>query len=229
MARDADRWPAMRALAQPPVVSAASLAAALTALVCYPRLALWTDRPAAVWFLELAVLCPGFVLWSFVFGWQGQDGRRDPRSLSRSPALWALGTAAALLAAVVNAAWLDPRVQAVTPGEFPTDLTSWLAMTLFSLSLGQLFCVFAPLAFFLRMGARMWLAVTLTIGFAVFILALKVHSLHQPLPLELLASMIVGRVLGTGLLLYFYLKGGLPLAWWMSLLVQARHLLNLPL
>jgi hypothetical protein len=202
----------------------AAIAAVLTTLACYPRLAAWQTRVLPIWYLALSILLASFFLWSFVLGWQGKHGGADPLQVPRSPGLWAAATAFALAAAALNHWFLDPRYRAAAPEEFASDIGSWLAMTLFSLAFSQLFTAFAPLAFFLRLVPRRWLAIALTLAFGLLVMSMKVGPSNAPPPPGLLVELIIVRPLSGAVLLYFYMKGGLPLAWWISLLVQARHL-----
>jgi len=101
-------------------------------------------------------------------------------------------------------------------------------MALSTLTLTQLFVVFAPLAFFLRMISRRWLAIGLTLAFNLFVMLQRSALAPAPLPPLLLAGLIGFRLLGASILIYFYSKGGLPLACWATFLVHARLLLELP-
>ncbi len=217
----------MRSLVQPAILKSAGLAALLTTLACYPRLVLWDARRLPVWYLELTVLLSSFFLWSFVFAWQGRYAGRDPLRLPRSSGLWAAATTAALVAAALNHFLLDRILRRVAPDDYPTGLESWLAMVLFALSFTQLFLLYSPLAFFLRLLSKRGLAVALTLAFSVFVMSLKVAASKSPPPPALLAELVAIRVASGALLLYFYLKGGLALAWWVSFLTQARYLLTL--
>ena len=48
------------------------------------------------------------------------------------------------------------------------------------------------------------------------------------MPTALLAGFLVCRVAMGSLSVYFYLRGGVLLAWWWGLLLQSRHLWTLP-
>jgi hypothetical protein len=218
----------MRHIAQPKVVASATLAALATALACYTRLELWQTRRLPIWYLELVLLMGTFFLWSFVFGWQGPYGGRDPLQPSKSAKLWALATASAVAVAALHYFVLDARLRPLAPDEFPSSHSAWLAMALSTLTLTQLFVVFAPLAFFLRMISRRWLAVALTLAFNLFVMLRRSALAPTTLPPCLLASLIGIRLLGASILIFFYFKGGLPLACWATFLVHARLLLELP-
>ena len=57
----------MRNLAQPRVLKLAGIASLVTALACYPRLSLWLNSAAPIWYLEAVIFFCGIVLWGFVF------------------------------------------------------------------------------------------------------------------------------------------------------------------
>jgi hypothetical protein len=218
----------MRHLAQPRVMTSAALAAFATALACYPRLELWQTRQLPIWYLELVLLTGTFFLWSFVFGWQGPYGGRDPAQIPKSARLWGLATAGALAVAGLHYFVFDAMLRPFVPDEYPVSRGAWLAMVLSTLTLTQLFVVFAPLAFFLRMISRRWLAIALTLVFNLFVMLQRSALVPAPFPPLLLAALIGIRLLGASILIYFYLKGGLPLACWATLLVLARLLFELP-
>jgi hypothetical protein len=218
----------MRYIAQPKVVTSALLAAVATALACYPRLVVWETRRLPVWYLELVLLLGTFFLWSFVLGWQRPYGGRDPLQPSKSPALWALATGGALAVAALHYWLFDPVMRGAAPDEFPSSPSAWLAMTLSSVTFTQLFVVFAPLAFFLRMISRRKLALALTLAFNLFVMLLKASLTTKPLTPALLSGLILIRLLGASFLVFIYLEGGLPLACWVSFVVQTRYLLELP-
>jgi hypothetical protein len=218
----------MRHLAQPKVMRWAAWAACATALACYPRFEMWQTRRLPIWYLELVLLTGTFFLWSFVFGWQGPYGGRHPMQVSNSAKLWVLATAVGLGVAGLHYFVLDPMLRPVAPDEYPVSRGAWLAMLLSMLTLTQLFVIYAPMAFFLRMISRRWLAVALTLAFYLFVLLQRSALVPTPMPPLLLAALIGMRLLGASALLYFYFKGGLPLACWATLLVHARLLLELP-
>jgi hypothetical protein len=217
----------MRSLAQAVVVRNAGIAALLAAAACLPRFLLWSGRDRPIWFLELAVLSAGFFLWSFVFGWQAQYGARDPLKPSRSAALWSVATGCALAGAALNRWLVDPVVRTISPQDFPPNLAAWAAGLLFALSIGQLFMVFAPMAFFLRLAQRGWLAIVLTLGFGLFVMSMKLESAKASPPPGVLVELVLVRLASGAVGLWFYLKGGLPMAWWMALLAHARYLPDL--
>ncbi len=145
----------MRSLVQPAVLRASALAAALSALACWPRLALWTERTDAIGFLLAVVAACAFFLWNFVFGWHERYTQR-PVFAPVEPKLWSLVTVLALVVAIVVRIAGDPFVRPLAPDEFPNDLATWAAMLLFGVGLGSVFLVFAPFALFVRLTRRGW-------------------------------------------------------------------------
>jgi hypothetical protein len=53
----------MRHLLQPRVLNLASLAAALSALACYPRLTLWSSYAIPIWYLLVMIFLCSIILW----------------------------------------------------------------------------------------------------------------------------------------------------------------------
>jgi len=212
----------VRTLSQPVVLEKAALAAVLTTLACMPQVFLWEKRPQPVWYLALAMVLGAFVLWAFVFAWHDLYTGRKPFSVSRRPKHWLLVTGYGVLGAALFLIVVDPRLRAVIPEEFPSDLKSWLASTCFSLFFTQLFLVFAPVAFFARLLRKREAVILFTVLFNAFVVLLK--AAEVPLPPDLAMQMLVIRVIGVTILLFFYLEGGIWPLWWLGLLVQARHL-----
>ncbi len=217
----------MRRLIQPGVAQSAAIAGLVTALLCYPRFALWTHRTHPVWYLEAAVFCASFVLWAFVFAWHTPLTGRLVFTLRINRRDWVLATVAAVLIGFVLHQFLDASLRRTTPEDYPLNLAQWMAATLFTLALNQLFLVFAPFAWLMRLCRRQAIAVVLTALFGVAVLLLKAHLSPQPFPAALLVA-LVGVRISLGLLMVgFYLRGGVLLASWCALLVQSRHLLRL--
>ena len=217
----------MRRLVQPRIVQSAALAALATTLLCYPRFALWTGRTHPLWYLEAVTFCGSFVLWAFVFAWHTHYTQRPVFTLRISPGAWAVATVAGILMAFLLHRFLDPALRQTTPEDYPLNLSQWAAMTLFSLALNQLFLVFAPFAWLMRLSRRPTIAVAGTVLIGVVVLLLKTRLSPEPLPMTLLVA-LVGVRLTLGLLAVgFYLRGGVLLASGFTLLVQARHLVTL--
>jgi hypothetical protein len=177
--------------------------------------------------LEALLFLGGMVLWGFVFAWHTKyTGLPVIANRVQVKYLWA-ATFTGLVAATFLGLSVDPQVRRITPEDYPNTFYQWLAMTLFSLGFTQLFMVFAPFAWLLRLFQSKAVAVALTVVFGVVVLLIKNHSSQTPLPFGLLAGMLFVRVASGLLMLYCYLRGGMLLAWWWALLAQSRHLIGL--
>lgn len=216
----------MRRLIQPAVIKPAVLAAIGTALLCYPRFALW-QTPYPTWYLELVVLLGGFVLWAFVFAWHTPFTGRPVFKFPINPRLFTGATVAALLIAGVLHWFLDPTFRARTPADYPTSLNQWIGMTLFAVAFHPLFLIFAPLSWALRLFRRLWIAIALTVLFGVFVMVIKTQSAPTPLPPLVFLELLALRLALGSLAVFFYLRGGVLLVWWWSFLLQLRHLFTL--
>ena len=217
----------MRSLLQAGVLKSAGTAALVTSLACFPRLALWSDRPHQLWFLSLTLAWASFILWSFVFGWRPHDAHRPILAVKARPVLWSAATLAGLAGAVVLRLVIDSVLQPLVPGDYPDTHGAWLAMTLFTLAFDQLFLCFAPVAFFVRLLKNQRAAAGLTVLFGVALLGLRIKSLAPLVSPFFIAELFVWRTAAGFLTLYLYLKGGALLAWWWVLLLQLRHLIGL--
>jgi len=217
----------MRHLAQPRVLALASLAALVTTLACYLRLALWLNRSDPVWLLTAVIFFCSIVLWSFVFAWHTQYTHRPVFTLKVEPWLLTAVTLAGVAVAAGYHLLLDPALRAKIPQEYPADLGQWLALALFSIAFNQLFFVFAPLAWLIRLLHNVRAAIILTVLFGAVVLAIKIHSTPTPISPMLFAAFLTGRIVMGFLAVSFYLRGGVLLSWWWTLLIEARHLLDL--
>lgn len=216
----------MRSLAKPIVLQHALLASLLSTLACVPRFAMWQERQYTVLFLSVTMLFCAFVLWAFVFAWHEQYSGCRVFDFRFQPVLWAIGTGYALGAAASLHFSLDDNLRIITPLVYPTDWPSWLAITLFSLSMEPLFLCFAPFAFFIRLSKRQTTAIGFTIMFGLLVVYLKLSS-GKALPgIGMMAELIALRVVSAFVNVYFYLKGGVLLVWWVALVIQMRHLLE---
>jgi hypothetical protein len=215
----------VRSLGQPEVLRSASLAGLLTALVCYPRLALATNLAHPIWYLEALLFLGGIILWAFVFAWHPQYTHRPVVTFRIPPLAFGLATATGLFGALVLHFWLDPTLRTELPEDYPLTFKHWLAATLFSLAFTQLFVVFAPFAWLLRLSRRKAMALLLTVLFGVFVMLVRNRA--ATIPPWLLAALLVVRVLVGFLSVYFFWRGGVLLVWWWNLLLQSRHLLKL--
>jgi hypothetical protein len=136
-------------------------------------------------------------------------------------------TMAGICGAIALHFFPDPSLRLATPDDFPDDLEQWLAMVLFLLSFSQLFLVFAPFAWLIRLFQNRHIAMAMTVLLGVFVLFLKSRSSPTPIPPLLFAALLIVRIVSGILSVLFYLRGGLVLAWWWGLLIEARHLVNL--
>jgi hypothetical protein len=134
----------MRHLAQPRVLKLASIASLVTALACYPRLSLWLNRSAPIWYLEAVIFFCGIILWGFVFAWHTQYTHRPVFILKLEYAPFITVTLAGIAVATAFHLFLDPVLRLKMPADFPADLKQWLAMALFSVAFNQLFFIIAP-------------------------------------------------------------------------------------
>ncbi len=213
----------MRDLAQPDVVKKACIATALSCLACLPRLHLWENRQWPVWYLAAVLLTTGFVLWAFVFAWHSRLTGKQPFTPSTDPNHWLAATVFTGANALIAYFIFDPKLRTIAPAEFPKDINAWLADTLVSVSLGRLFLVFAPVAFFGRLiPNHLTAVVVLTACFNGFISVLRATQLELPTDLVLLTLPV--RLGASAIGVLFYLRGGAWTIFWMTLLMQLRHL-----
>jgi len=216
----------MRNLAQPRVLILATIAALATTLASYPRLSFWMNRGFPIWYLEAIMFCCSIILWSFVFAWHTQYVHRPVFTLKIEPRLFATVTVAGIVVAMAFHLFLDPSLRLKTPEEYPADVKQWLAMALFSLAFNQLYLVFAPFAWLIRLFQIRWVATCLTVLLSVIVMAIKIHSTPAPFPPLLFAALLASRVIMGFLAVSFYLRGGVLLSWWWTWLIEARHLLD---
>ena len=212
----------MRSLAQPEVLQSAGTAAVLSSLACLPRL--WPHRRYDLWYLEATMFLGSTVLWAFVFAWHTKYTQRPVFALKPGLVPFLLATLCGVAAAVFLHLWLDPSLRLRTPEDYPRTIMQWIALVLFSLAFNELFLVFAPFAWAMRLFRSTRMAALLTILFGVFVLVLKNRSSPTPMPSALLPGLLVVRVVVGALSVYFFLRGGVLLVWWWGLLLQTRHL-----
>jgi hypothetical protein len=217
----------MRALGEPAVLKSAAVAAICTTVACYPRLSQATQLHYPTWYLEALVLLGGMVLWAFVFAWHTKYSHRPVFTLQVSAGDWLTATALGIVCSVSLYLWLDPVLRARAPLDYPADTNQWVAMTLFNLGFSQLFLIFAPFAWLLRLFQRIQSGVLLTVFFGLFVFAIKNHNSPTPFASGLLLGLVAFRVLAGLLAVYFFLRGGVLLVWWWVLLLQCRNLFSL--
>ena len=171
-------------------------------------------------------LC-GIVLWSFVFAWHTPYTHRPVFKLKLERGPFIAATMIAIIAAAVFVLLFDPSLRSKIPEDYPADLQHWFAFVLFSLAFNQLFLLFAPFAWLMRLFKNRWVAASLTVLFGMCVLAMRIQSLPTPLPTLLFAALLAGKVVMGFLSIWFYWRGGALLIWWWTFLFEARHLLNL--
>jgi hypothetical protein len=216
----------MRHLLQPRVLQAAGIAAVISTLACYPRLSLWLQRPAPIWYLEITIFVSCVMLWGFVFAWHEPYTGRPVFVFKMDLLPLMVATLAGLAAAAAHHAWVDPVMRSKFPEEYPADLEHWLATVPFVLAFNQLFVLFAPFDWLMRLAKNRWLATSATGLLAAALLLLKAHTLAVPLAPSLLGLLLVARVAAAFLVVWFYLRGGVLLVSWWAFLLECRHLLD---
>jgi hypothetical protein len=217
----------MRSLGRPEVLKWAILAGLGTALVCWPRIATAPHQRFPVWYLEALVLLGSIVLWGFVFAWHRQYTQRQVFTLKVGAWPLTLATGAGLATTLFWYFAIDPWLRVKTPADYPTTMGQWLAMTLFGLGLKQLFVVFAPFAWLIRLFGRKEPAFILTVVFGLTVMVIREYRSPSPMLAEpFFIGLLAIRGAAQALSVYLYLRGGVLLVWWWELLLQSRHLLN---
>jgi len=217
----------VRSLVQPETMKSAALASCVTAVICYPRLAIWTDRPYQVWFLCFVLGWAAFMLWSFVFAWHQKYTGEEVLVAKIKPSIWGAATVAGLIGSSFLHFGIDSVLRPLVPEDYPATMRAWLAMTLFILAFDQLFLCFAPFAFFVRLVQTRNVALGLTVSFGVFLVYLKARSWQGQFSAPFIMALVAWRILASYLSVYFYLNGGVVLTWWWVFLLQLRHLVDL--
>lgn len=220
----------MQDLTQPKIVRTSLLAGLITAIACFPRLALVPQKTHPLWFGTFLLFFCSTTLWGFVFAWHTKySGWKVFRSrISSKDGLIAFGLGCIFTLLAWQA--FDPFFRLQTPQNYPTTFSVWVAMSLFDLSLHPLFFILAPLAFFLRLFHSRHVAVVLTVSFSIILVSFKAYSGYISLPWHLAALFLIFRTISSFLSIYFYTRGGLLLlACWVvplqirSLLVLYQH------
>jgi len=217
----------VRRLAQPSVVASAAIAAALSALLSLPRILLWENRPFTPWYILATIFFCGFVLWAFVFAWHTEYTKRPLFTLKIKPFIFFIATFAGIFVALGLHWLIDPTLRARHPQEYPADLQHWIAATLFTLFFAQMFLLFAPFAWAMRLFRNEKVATWLTVAFIALVFALKANTYSPPLPALILTRLLFLRIASGFLAVWFYLRGGIFLAWWIGLIIESRHLLTI--
>jgi hypothetical protein len=217
----------MRRLAQPEVVTSAAVAAAFSAIFSLPRMILWEARKMPVWYLDATVFFGGFVLWAFVFAWHTAYTGRPVFTKKIKPPVIVAATLGGVFLALSFHFFLDPTMRRVSPEDFPPDFVNWVAATLFSLAFMQLFLIYAPFAWVMRLARNEQVATWMTVALGVVVLIMKLRASSVSVPPLLIAELLLLRIVGAFLGVWFYLRGGIFIVWWLELLVEARHLLDI--
>ena len=214
----------MRRLAQPKVVTSAAIAAAGSTLLCLPRMMQWDKRPFALWYVEATIFLGGFVFWAFVFAWHTEYTNRPVLTWKIKPLVFTEATFVGVFCALVLHFLLDPAIRPLNPEEYPTDFERWLAAALFGLAFTDLFLLFAPFAWLVRLFRNQRIAAGLTVAFSVSVWLLKFHSSPHAIPPSLFCELLAMRLAQAIFGVWFYLQGGILLVWWLGFLIEARHL-----
>ncbi len=213
----------MRDLIRPEIVRPTACAALATAILCLPRLLLWTKRAYPIWYLEAIIFTGGFVLWGFVFAWHSKYTGRPVFTLDVKAGGYAFATLAGLGAAVTLRLFVDPFTRQVMPEDFPANLEQWLAAGLFTLSLSQLFLVFAPFAWLMRLFKRRAIAFALTVLFGLVVFVVKTQRAATPMPPALFGTLLLTRLIMEVLAVGVYLRGGVLPTLWLGILVHLHY------
>jgi len=217
----------VRDFLQPRVLKWAVIAALVSTLASYPRLSFWLNRPYVLWYMVAAIFFCAIILWGFVFAWHTKYTHQPVFVFKLEPGPFIAVTLIGITAAVVFHLFLDPSLRPKLPEEYPADLKQWLAWLLFFLAFNQLFLLFAPLAWSMRLFKNRWVAASLTVLFGVFVQVLRIQTAPVPISSGLLTMFMASRVVMGFLAVWFYLRGGVFLIWWWTFLFEARNLLSL--
>lgn len=213
----------MRLLAQPAVLKQAVIAAALSTLAAWPRLAGWSESPNPLWFLAGVLFWAAFCMWAAVFAWHGPFAKRVVVDWDISLREWVNVTLVGVVGAVVLTYTSDPSWRLLRPQDFPASTATWIAQTLFYLGFEQLFAFFAPFALFVRLTGLLRVSIVATALLRLVVLGLQLYA-ADPAPSVAGAVLLGGtRVAVTLAVLIFYLRGGVLPVWWLGFVLQSRH------
>ena len=144
----------MRHLFQPRVLKRASIAAAVDdcSPVLSPIVPLFKAAPSrSLWYLEAAIFICCILLWGFVLAWHSPYANR-PVFILKLDRATSLATLIGLGTAAAFHVWLDPSLRAKFPEEYPADLRIGWPSVPFVLGFNQLFLVFAPFDWLIRLA-----------------------------------------------------------------------------
>lgn len=213
----------MRSFADPSVLLRAALASALTTLACYPRLAHWSSREDAVWFLLSVIGWATFVMWAAVFAWQEKHGHVAVFPKRVGPRLWLITVGLGLAGAAVSFHLGDPVLRALAPTDFPRNPGQWAEHLGFNLAFEQLFLCFAPFAFCVRLLPNAKAAGVGVVLLGLLVFALKLQSVAAALSGGMLLGLACFRALHSAVAVWLYCQGGAWLVWLFALLLLSRH------
>lgn len=217
----------MRSFADSAVLLRAGLGAALTTLACYPRVAHWSSREDAVWFLMSVIGWATFVMWASVFAWHRRYSEREVFPRDVAPKLWLIALAFGVVGALISFHYGDPTLRRLAPTDFPRTPSQFAEHVLFNLAFEQLFLCFAPFAFCVRLlpGARA--AGICVVLFGLFVFAMKLQSVAAAITWDMALGLAFFRALHSGVAVWLYRQGGAWLVWLFTLMLQCRHLFAL--
>ena len=95
------------------------------------------------------------------------------------------------------------------------------------LAFNQLFLIFAPFDWLMRLSKNRWVAASLTGLLGAALLAMKFHTLSASIAAPLLVVMLAARIVAGFFVVWLYLRGGVGLVCWWAFLLECRHLLDL--
>jgi len=216
----------MRHLLQPQTLKAASIAAAVSTIACYPQLALRPPQPFPLWFLLANVFICAVILWGFVFAWHGPYTGRPVVVFKQDLRTFVTATITGIGIAVIFHLYFDPALRAKFPKEYPKGVLDWAASIPFSFALTQLFLIFGPCDWVMRLIKNRWAAMIFTGVFAAFVQEMKIRTLSTPMSPLLMTTLLATRFAGGFLVAWFYLQGGILLVYWWAIIVASRHLLD---
>jgi hypothetical protein len=165
-------------------------------------------------------------MWAFVFAWHTEYTHRPLFTLRIKPMLFASATVVGIIAGLGHHWLLDPSLRPANPEDYPVDFRHWVAQVLFTLSFNQLFLLFAPFAWAMRLFRDERVATWVIVAFGVLVLALKTDASPLPQSALLILALATLQIASAFFGVWFYLRGGIFLAWWIAFLVEARHLLT---
>ena len=217
----------MRSFTEPADLVRAAIAAALTALACYPRVEHWTQREDAVWFLIAVVGWSAFVMWAAVFAWHKRHGGHAVFPKGVSPKLWLTTLALGGVGAAISFHFGDPTLRQLAPTDFPRNPGQFAEHLLFNLAFEQLFLCFAPFAFCVRLLPNAKAAGVGVVLFGLLVFALKLQSVAAAITWDLALGLVFFRALHSAVTVWLYWQGGVWLVWLFAFLLQCRHLFEL--